>query len=477
MSILRKLRPEQSWVADATIALWLSAIFTLYLAPSKNVTADFLTVSLLVITLCFLRVRRLGVLEVLEPLLPLFMLLLYVFVFEWLTAAGSWGVSYARELINALQSFLLFYVLFRNRTPHSGRVLICAVFVVPGLVHLVYMYVDIITAVQGGDVLFASSSRQGVLEHIKDVPRVGRRYLSLALLHFLCGILLIGWHLKASSYRYWIWGVSCLVGLSLALIDARAAYASSLIGGGLWILAVGPTRVWAVIKACSRIKPWVRLAGVLVLGMALALGYAAGKSRWQSMSYSLVVAGHDVFYSKDPVSQRPYVRESYWSEPIADARACYLEGHFRCKVDQSAYLRFAWFLTGLNSLVEHPFGIGYSVDYLARLWGVEGEAGYFQHNDSFLIGWIISYGFPGLSLYVWLILGVCLSFRKFLLQGSNRVEVFFLAGLVLITLGRGVIDQLNEGLWPYLMALMGLYYGLLKSKQLNREQVVAKCLS
>lgn len=452
-------------VVSAAIAVWLSVIFTLYLAPSKSVAADLLAVTLLIVVLGTLGLRQSGVMAGFKPLAPLLIMLLYIFVFGFTKGVGSDAVVYMRELLIGFVPFVLLYAVFRNQVAAQAPILAIAVFMIPGLVHLAFMYLDIFLAVQYGDVPFLSSSRHGLLEYVKEAPRVGRRYLSLALLHLLCAGLLMAWHFRRAPAKYWAWGLSSFSLLSLALLDARAAYASVIIGGAFLVLAVGPARAWQTLKA---FLPAGLGGKSLLIGVLIAtamLGYSAGKSRWVAMSYSFAAATHDVFDSEVELVQRPFVNESYWHVPIEDINACYLEGHFRCKVDQSAYLRMAWLLSGVQSLVNHPWGIGYADDYMGRLWGVAGEAGKYQRSDSFLVEQIVSFGWPAILLYALLIWGLLRSLRRAMQSDNAPVVLVVVCGIILVCVGRGLVDVLNEGLWRYLMALLGMYYGLLHSNE------------
>lgn len=446
----------------AASAIWLAVILVLYLAPTKYYTSDLLAAVSLIILLAALGLRRSGITGGIKPLAPLLVMLLYVFLLYLSTKAGPEAVFYMRELLIAFVPFLLLYVLFRNQAPSQMPMLAVAVFLLPGLVHLALMYYDIFLAVQRGDVPFMQSSKHGLLEYIKDAPRVGRRYLSLALLHLLCAGLMMAWHLRRALTRYWAWGLSSLSAVSLALLDARAAYASVIIGGLLMMAAVGPARAW---QAC-RLVSWGRF--LLLVGLLIAtaaLGYNAGKSRWVAMSDSVAAAVYDVFDSEVELAQRPFVNESYWSEPIEDIDACYLEGHFRCKIDQSAYLRTAWLLWGLKSLVEYPLGIGYSSDYMGRLWGVAGIEGKYQRTDSFLVEQIVSFGLIGILPYALLVWGLLRSLRCAIQEGNAPVVLVAVSGLILVCVGRALVDVFDKGLWRYLMALLGMYYGLLHSNE------------
>jgi hypothetical protein len=461
MNIWHDRRLNLPLMAKVAASIWLYLIFTLYLAPSKYLTADLLALLLLVISIGVFGLRRSDVMTAIKSLAPLLAMSLYV-VISNLSRREPSAVSYVRELLIGFVPFLLLYVMFRNQERSDFPVLAIGVFLVPGLVHLAFMYLDIFFSIQQSDVPFWQSSKHGFLEYIKDVPRVGRRYLSLGLLHLLFGGGLMAWYLRRAPTSYWAWGGASFSVLSLALLDPRAAYASVMIGGGLLAMAVGPSRTWEAIKSFLP-NGRGRLLLVSLLIATVGLGYKAGESRWISMGDSFSAAVHDVFDSEVELAQRPFVNEKYWSAPIEDIDACYRERHFRCSIDQSAYLRMAWLLSGLQSLIEHPWGIGYSEDYMARLWGVAGEQGKYQRADSFLVEVVVSFGLSGCMLYAWLIWGLQRSLRQTVRSGNPPIVLVAVCGLIFICVGRALVDVLSEGFWRYLMALLGMYYGLLYS--------------
>jgi hypothetical protein len=458
------MKLKLAMVLPAANAVLLSVVFALYLAPSKYLAADLLAVVMLVIALAALGFFRSEVIGGIKPLGPLLGVLLYAAVLD-LSAGGGLNAAsfYMRELLFGFVPFLLFYVIFRNQAPDQVPILSVAVFLIPGLVHLVVMFLDISLAIQYGDMPFLTSQKYGLLEYVKEAPRAGRRYLSLALLHLLCSGLAMTWYLRRLPYRYWAWGVSCLSVLSLALLDARAAYVSSIIGLALLGMAVGPSRAWQAQKSFLPTGRWVRLLLISLVTATAWVGYNAGKSRWVSLSDSMAAAVHDVFESNVELAQRPFVNESFWSAQIEDVGECNMEERFRCKIDQSAYLRTAWLLSGLKGLAEHPLGIGYSENYMGRLWGVSGEKGKYQHVDSFLVENIVSFGVIGVALYALIVYDLVKSLRRVVRAGNPPVMLLVVCGLIFVCIGRGLVDVFSEGLWRYLMALMGMYYGLLYS--------------
>ncbi len=466
------IRKDRSRLLQALIALWLSVIFVLYTAPTaaKYHAADLLAGVLLVLSLVAIGVRRLGLADATKTVLPLFAMLAYVIAQSLMLGDGG-GWSYIQQLMYGFVPYLLFYFLFRNQsvTARHSPLIIMAIFILPGLVHVAYMYFDIGLAFQKGAVAFTTSSRQGLLEYVKESPRVGRRYLSVAMLHLLFGGLLMAWYFRLRLGRYCAWVIVGLSVLSLALLDARAAYISVIIGGGLMVFAVGPTRAWQALRSFLPIGLGWKLVLTGLLVGAIVVGYSAGKSRWVAMSFSFQAAVHDVFDSKEELAQRPYVDAGYWIAPIEDINRCSLEGHFRCKVDHSAYLRMAWLLVGLTSVVDHPLGIGYSDNYLGRIWGVAGDEGKHQRSDSFLVQHIVSFGLPGIALYSLLFWSVLRTLRCSVQSGEASAALVLVCGIILVCVGRSLVDVFTEGLWRYLMALLGMYYGLLHSDAWRRR--------
>lgn len=461
---------------EALIALWLSAIFVLYMAPTaaKYQAADLLAVALLALAWVAIGTSRSGWASAIKPMAPLLAILAYV-VTQELVLGGDGGWPYMRQLLYGLVPYMLFYLLFRRLSSGEGHpLLLMAVFIVPGLVHAALMYLDIGLALHKGGIAFMTSSKHGLLEYVKEAPRVGRRYLSVAMLHLMWGGLLLIWYFRAGRIRVGGWMVVGLSMLSLALLDARAAYASVVIGGLLMTLAVGPARAWCALRSFQSIGRGWKLGLAAVLAAAIAVGFSAGKSRWVAMSYSFQTAVHDVYDTKEELAQRPYVNAGYWNAPIADINTCYLEGHFRCKVDQSAYLRMAWLLVGLTSVVEHPLGIGYSANYLGRLWGVADDKSKYQRSDSFLVEQIVCFGFPVITFYGLLFWGVLRRLRRSARSGEAHAALVLVCGIIMVCAGRILVDVFSEGLWRYLMALLGMYYGMLHANGLRKLEEL-KC--
>lgn len=464
---------ELSWSLQALIAFGLAVIFTLYMAPSpaKFQTADMLAAVSLLLGMVTIGVRRTQLVDAIKPIAPILVILAYMIAQFFLFGAIG-NVPYIQQLLYGFVPYIFFYLLFRTRAQLVSHTpfFIMSLFILPGLVHVAYMYFDIGIAIRDELVSFVANSEHGLLESVKDSLRVGRRYGSVAMLHLLCGGLYMVCHFRVSPGRFWAWSLVGLSVLSLALLDARAAYCSLVIGGALMVASVGPMRAWLALRNILPAGLRFRLALVVLLAGVVAVGYSAGTSRWVAMSYSARAAVHDVFVSNEELARRPYVDAGYWKVPIEDVKKCYLEGYFRCKVDQSAYLRVAWMLEGLSAVIDHPFGIGYSDNYMGRIWGVEGDVGKYQRIDNFLVEQLVSFGIITVVLYGLLCCVLMCTLRRVVRSGEATADLVLVCGLILACIGRGLIDVFSEGLWRYLMALLGLYYGLLHANQIRTKE-------
>jgi hypothetical protein len=339
-----------------------------------------------------------------------------------------------------------------------------AAFLIPGLIHLGYMYFDIVRLIIDDKILFVSSSMQGLLEHVKDSPRVGRRYLSVALTHLILGGVFLGLAFENVRARYWGVAVVSVAFLSLALLDARAAYVSMM--GGAVVMLFAPVFRSSIKTAFSLLRKhdWLRFLFALMMIAVIGLAYNTGKSRWLSMEYSVTEALKDASPQTQSASPQPFVDSSYWEKPIANIKECYETKQFRCQVDQSAYLRVAWLVSGISSLVAHPFGIAYSENYMERVFAEKAGENKYKKTDSFIVEVMVAFGYVGIILWAWL-WGNAVYAMSAVRQKVREHEVIIslLAAIVFACVTRSMIDVVSDGLWRYLMALLGIFYGLLHS--------------
>jgi len=475
------MKVKRSWAPFAMIALWLSIVLTLYLAPSpaKYYAGDLMAGSLLLVCFIGIGIRRSGSIKALIQLTPLLGLLIFVLATDVFYERVS-SIDFIKNTVVGFLAFMSLHFVFRHLQSLRARLLVCAIFLLPGLIHLVYMYVDIAKSIlEAGPVLppvesgwselgeklakkmpegLPPQNSAGFLETVKEAPRVGRRYASMAMVHLLWGGALLALFFRRGSVRYLGWSLVAIGSLSLALLDARAAYASVLIGSLIMACVVGWNRLGDFVKPVFQGTPWrvIVLAGLV--GLFVAIGFSAGKSRWMSSSYSLQAAVHDVYESKQVLGLRPYANKEFWSTPIDELDAEVLE--FRLRVDQSAYLRLAWLLVGLQNVVDYPLGMGYSDENLGHLFG--GGEDKYQRTDSFLVECLLSFGIVGVFFYTILWGRVAYTLQRALREGHISSGLLAaVGGLIFVCVGRGMVDVFTDGLWRYLMALLGMYYGLL----------------
>ncbi|QHE83761.1 hypothetical protein [Hydrogenophaga sp. BPS33] len=459
---------KPSWLWEGALALGLSVVFTLYLAPTpeKYEKGDWLALMLLLPILLKYGAGWSQWRECIRTLAPLFLLMGFLGLQAWMGPADpDANLRYIFRLGCGLLPFILLFLVFRHTRKTDVPALLIAVLTVPGLVHLSYLYWDIFQSVLHEKVTFFSNNHHGLMEHVKNAPRVGRRYVSMALVHLLGGALLLSWLARPLWMRVCAWTIAGVSVLSLALLDARAAYAAIGIGALLLAWALGWRQTSQAIGAfvrCSVLWKLV-LAGFLLISVALA--HNAGKSRWIALSYSLQAATQHVFHSDVPIAERPYVDAAFWQKPVDDVYRCYFAREFRCRADQSAYLRAAWSLEGIQSLLHHPLGIGYSDNYMGRLWGVEDMDGKYQRVDSFLVEHVVSLGWVAVGLFGWFFWSIIAAMRRAVKSGRRHAALVTVCAILLVCIGRVMVDVLDEGLWKYLMAVAGAYFGLVQSQR------------
>ena len=131
-----KTERHSGWIA-ATV-LPLSLILTLYLAPTKHLTANLLALSVLVVALAILGLRKSNIHHGLRILMPLICLALYALLFDLLNR-GENNLEYFAELVSGFIPFALLYTIFRHQPPSRTFYVLVGVFVLPGLIHLGYM--------------------------------------------------------------------------------------------------------------------------------------------------------------------------------------------------------------------------------------------------------------------------------------------------------------------------------------------------
>lgn len=327
--------------------------------------------------------------------------------------------------------------------------------VMAGSVHLFYMYLDLWMAYADGRLAFVGGPRWGVLEGIKDIPRVGRKHLSFAMVNLIAGSLILA--TLTPSKKLYFYFLTIVAAMTLVVVDARSAYVSIFATFVVvWLIRRGNVFALVIELRLSSLKLMTMLFLVVTL---FVFAYESGKSRWGFMAYSFSKAYEHVFISTDPVAQRPYVDKQFWLTPISNTYQCYTNREFRCEADPSAYLRMAWLLDGVKQVVTNPYGVGGSSDYMGRMWGVEGDESKFQRVDSEFIMFVVCYGVAGLIFYLIMLWSAMLPISRTSKTNLDWVAVF-LSSIVLATLVRGIFDTISDGLWRCMMVLWGASAGI-----------------
>ena len=129
------MRITKAQVIFAMNALWLSAIFTLYMAPTMQNKGDLLAIALLLGYLLMIGLRRSEVMDALRPLTPLLGLLIFVLAADAFYGRTS-GNDFIKDTAIGLIPFLLLYFVFRHLQIRKVRFLVVAIFLIPGQIRL-----------------------------------------------------------------------------------------------------------------------------------------------------------------------------------------------------------------------------------------------------------------------------------------------------------------------------------------------------
>lgn len=459
------------WLLNIILLLVFSGVLVVYTAPTKHKYGDALVFVYLIGSVIWrfsrLKVSLASINAVLNAADSTKNIL--VEVFKWHSALffqavlflclWGGGIESEREFICKILWGVLAYIAAFSFSARFGIAEVGrfagGALVAAGSVHLLYMCLDIWMAYSDGRLAFVGDPRWGVLEGIKDIPRVGRKHLSIAMVNLIAGSLILV--ALIPKIRFYFYFLAAVAAIALVVVDARSAYVSIFMAF-IVVCLIKRRNVFALL--IGRRLSGVKLMAVLsVMVLLSVMAYESGKSRWGFMAYSFEKAYEHVFVSTDPVAWRPYVDKEFWFTPISSTYDCYTNHEFRCEADPSAYLRMAWLLDGVKQVIANPYGVGGSSNYMGRIWGVEGDESKFQRVDSEFILFIVSYGVAGLFFYLMMFWSAML-----LICRSSRVnidwEVVLLSSVVLTFLVRGVFDTLSDGLWQCMLVLWGVTSGI-----------------
>jgi O-Antigen ligase len=461
--VINRIRnAKKSRLIAIVFLMTLAAVLVFYMAPSKYRYGDafIFLYWIFFVWWCFQHMRLLlpfaNSINFLKNEASGLIKLHAVFVIQTIFIFCLWvaGIEIDGEVLDkllwGLAAYLSIFFLFTRFVFINPTLIVGSVLVIAGFVHLCLMYVDIGAAYWDGRLVFAGNPRWGLLEGIKDLPRVGRKYLSFAMINMIFGCLILA--INNPIKKRYFYFVGALGVIAIVLVDARSAYVSIFLIAVILLIFKWRTIFFKVAgMRLIGLQPILALCLILII---LTFAYESGKSRWGFMAYSFSKAYEHVFVSIEPVVLRPYVNEDFWSAPILNLREYYANHEFRCEVDSSAYLRMAWLLEGVRQAVDHPFGVGGSPNYMGRIWGVEGVESKFQRVDSEFIMFFVSYGLVGLFFYFIMLFSAMMPICR---PSKTKLDwvVVSISSLVITMLIRGMFDTISDGLWRCMMVLCG----------------------
>lgn len=379
---------------------------------------------------------------------PIFLLIIYACLLALVDPAKSPNVwSFSLWLLVGFYCFATAYFVF-SKTKRLHMNTIIFFLLLPGIVQLLVYGYDVFLAYMHGKV--------ANINQVKDVARVGRKFVSLALVElFFLALITI------NLFKYRGYSISSLLLLTLSLtaiasLDARAEY-FALIVVLIVILSIGPLRK-LVNKSLSKLAPNPFRSYVffgIILTIAITTAVMAGNDRLKVFFISIGSAfnsSYGVIRWADP---------QYW-ETVED------KDKFRHVVDSSAYLRMSWMRYGLEKFTTSPMGIGVNQYPLEELLlqdfpelGKKGELYKKSEFHSALVDMAVCMGVPGLLLTGWFFFQILANGFSSLRSSNQESLLVIVSCLILVgCLARLIVDGLNEGWWYYIMVVAGTLVGL-----------------
>ena len=189
------------------------------------------------------------------------------------------------------------------------------------------------------------------------------------------------------------------------------------------------------------------LLGFAVFGIYIGSGFKHGSS-WGKLIATIPIA-------IDTKANKAWLDEKKYGLPkLPDGTT----------VDESAYMRIAWFKKGIDVLTEHPFGIGYGRNAFGH--GIKAKYNkQIGHSHSGMLDLAIGIGIPGAVLWFGFLLSlVYLAFRRFNTSGSYYAILLF---MVILDFGsRMMIDSvIRDHMLQQFLFLVGLLVAMLAINQ------------
>ncbi|MDB5764018.1 MAG: hypothetical protein JWQ21_3013 [Herminiimonas sp.] len=361
----------------------------------------------------------------------------------------EYAVFVRQFLIGLLCYFGCYWLIGRFRRELGDNRLIYLL-LLPGIFHISLFVVDLMQAYGNG-----AFDIPDYLFYIKDIPRAGRKYLTIALTSLIV-FALLGSACASKKMKASLLLLFPVAAFSFALLDTRAAQFAVGVAISATFLIPWLRKAFAA-QATRIIYPRIflvaYLAGVLIV--SIAIGYSSGKYRWSQFNLSVISAikgPHDA--NLDP-GEDAWVHSSYWRNNSCVGR------ELRCSVDSSAYLRTSWLLFGLRGVLNHPFGLGANRKPLSALFLAENpSAGLddiaLKDSHSGLLDLAICFGLPGTICFLWFSLKILNLGRTRIKDNSDRVLLLGIYLIFIICLARFLVDSFTDGLGFYLMSTAGM---------------------
>lgn len=239
------------------------------------------------------------------------------------------------------------------------------------------------------------------------------------------------WHGRALLPVGNAWVGAMLVLTLAAVLVLRAK------GSAVSVVALSLVFVGVLARSRSRYRRHALFVALALLVISATLSLRI-ENRWQNLSQSLA-------YATDIEHNRAWLDNNR---------------QLAANIDESFYLRAAWFRVGLEGVAKHPFGLGYGSDAFGRYIALEYKTADFVSSHSGWLDFTLANGVPGLLLLL-VLCGVLVhtSWQAFL--QDTGVAGLSLGLLTLNFYFRGLLDgHFSSSRLMAFALIAGLLWGL-----------------
>ena len=282
-------------------------------------------------------------------LLQLFFIVAHSYVFDWKIFEIDEKKSWFLEQYFFATAFSLLGILitsadsFSDKTPDYFFAILgaSALHVVIGYLDILYMLIFFFDAFD--------------VEKVRFFPRVGSQYLSLSCLGGIFSSYLILKRTKENFYKFTLILLIFACVLLICLMQNLETILSAFFAVCIFYFLRKREKFSISLKKVVNYSFLKKV--ILILLVTSSFWVIAKETRLTSVYHSVNLAFDSVFENKTIMGYRAHMESEFWViTPTSENFPVKEDYRDRIYVDQSIFLRSAWLLSAINSVITHPMG-------------------------------------------------------------------------------------------------------------------------